>query len=78
MKKSEVKFAAPDGFAPPEDTEPGKSFEVLATVKQTEDGTLELEALDGVPVGGEESAGEPDTSEDTSDFLGAVEKGMAS
>lgn len=78
MKKSEVKFAAPAGFAPPEDTEPGKSFEVLATVKQTDDGMLELEALDGAAVGGEDPADKMDTSEDSPDFLGAIEKGMTS
>ena len=77
MKKSKVKFAAPAGFAPPEDTEPGKSFEVLATVKQTDDGMLELEALDGVAVGGEEPSDEPDMSDKAPGFLGAIEKGMS-
>lgn len=72
----EIEFPAPKGFAPPEDSEPGKPFEVLATIRQKEDGTLCLEALDGAPVSPEED-GEAVTEENTEpDFLGAVEKGM--
>lgn len=33
---------------PPKNARPGESFEVVATLSQEEDGTFELEAIDGV------------------------------
>ncbi len=74
----EIEFPAPEGFAPPEDAEPGKSFEVMATLRQKDDGTLCLEAIDGVALSSEEPA-ESSDEENAEDigFLGAVEKGMS-
>jgi hypothetical protein len=72
----EIEFESPEGFAAPEDTEQGKSFEVLATLRQKEDGKLCLEAIDGVAVTSAEAKETPEMEEEE-DFLGAVEKGMA-
>jgi len=78
--KSELKFAAPKGFAAPEDNEPGKPFDVLATVKVGDDGMVHLQAIDGVALSDSESpvADPKDDMAPTEDpgFLGAVEKGM--
>lgn len=90
--KTEISFDAPKGFAPPEDSEPGKPFEVMATVRMGDDGKLVLEALDGATLDANEE-GDPDgdAAEDKAGemsgdmaegapeegFLGAIEKGMA-
>lgn len=74
--KKEIEFEAPEGFAPPEDSEPGKPFEVLATIRMKEDGKLCLEALDGAPVGEKYADKETEMPDDEDDFLGAVEKRM--
>lgn len=75
----EIEFPAPEGFAPPENSEPGNPFEVLATIRQKENGMLCLEALDGAPVSPEEDGetSEAENSEEDGGFLGAVEKGMS-
>lgn len=39
----------PKGFQPPNTARPGESFEIVATVRMTEDG-LRLEALDGMKI----------------------------
>jgi hypothetical protein len=75
----EVEFPAPQGFAAPEDTEPGKSFEVMATVRMKDDGKVCLEAIDGVPVSYKEESETPEmeTAEgEDPGFLAAIEKGM--
>lgn len=74
----EIEFEAPKGFLPPEDSEPGKPFEVLATIRLKEDGKLCLEALDGAPVGEKyaDKESKPEMPDDEDDFLGAVEKRM--
>ena len=52
-----VEFDLPDGFQIPDDTEPGESFDAVATLSVGEDGKAQLLALDGLPVeGGEEEA----------------------
>lgn len=82
----EIKFPMPDGFAAPEDAQPGKPFEVMATVMMSEDGMLALSAIDGAPVA---SASDDDDEEEMDDmeetpapegdaFLSAIEKGMKS
>lgn len=76
----EIKFPMPDGFAAPEDAQPGKPFEVMATVMMSEDGMLALSAIDGAPIA---SAPEPKAEEmdempapEGDAFLSAIEKGM--
>lgn len=81
----EIKFPMPDGFAAPEDAQPGKPFEVMATVMMSEDGMLALSAIDGAPI-----ASAPEQEEEEMDdmdempapegdaFLSAIEKGMKS
>jgi hypothetical protein len=60
-----IEFKLPEGFQVPDQTEPGQSFDAVATVSVGEDGTAQLLALDGLPVeGGEEEterrrAGQP-------------------
>ena len=74
----EIEFDAPKGFAPPEDSEPGKPFEVLATIRQKEDGKLCLEAVDGVAVTAAEKSETPEMEESEDEgFLAAVEKKFA-
>lgn len=60
-----IEFKLPDGFQVPDQTEPGQSFDAVATISVGDDGTAQLLALDGLPVeGGEEEterrrAGQP-------------------
>jgi hypothetical protein len=60
-----IEFELPDGFQVPDQTEPGQSFDAVATISVGDDGTAQLLALDGLPVeGGEEEterrrAGQP-------------------
>jgi hypothetical protein len=50
-----IEFELPSGFQVPDQTEPGESFDAVATISVGEDGTAQLLALDGLPVeGGEE------------------------
>lgn len=49
-----MKITLPQGFELPEGAKPGQPFEVVATLELYEDGTAELEALDGIPVETEE------------------------
>jgi hypothetical protein len=50
-----IEFQLPEGFQVPDQTEPGESFDAVATISVGEDGTAQLLALDGLPVeGGEE------------------------
>lgn len=52
-----IEFDLPDGFQVPDDTEPGESFDAVATLSVGDDGKAKLLALDGLPVeGGEEEA----------------------
>jgi hypothetical protein len=58
--KNSISFPAPKGFSAPEDSKPGQPFEVMATVVMAEDGSLTLNAVDGVPV---TEAPEPEDTE---------------
>lgn len=51
----------PKGFQPPNTARPGEPFEIVATVRMTEDG-LRLEALDGMKI---EEAPEPEMDDRT-------------
>lgn len=54
-----IEFALPEGFQVPDQTEPGQSFDAVATISVGEDGKAQLLALDGLPVeGGEEETAE--------------------
>lgn len=83
MKKS-ISFPAPEGFSAPEDSKPGQPFEVMATVVMADDGSLTLNAVDGVPVAAEESSVEaggesPETEVELppgDGFLMAIENGV--
>lgn len=48
---------------PPQNARPGESFEVVATLSQEEDGSFELEAIDGVKL--EDTDTEEDSMERT-------------
>jgi hypothetical protein len=79
-----LKFPMPEGFTPPEGAEKG-TFEALATLEMEEGGTLCLVAIDGIPLGSEESeepAPEGDeyeeaTAPDTGDFEKAMAMGLS-
>lgn len=51
-----IEFDLPPGFQVPDDTEPGQSFDAVATVSVGDDGKAQLLALDGLPVEGGEEA----------------------
>ena len=50
-----MKIDLPKGFRPPESARPGEPFEVVATLVLEDDGTLDLEKLDGIALGKEDS-----------------------
>jgi len=74
-----ISFTPPDGFAAPEDSEPGKPFDVLATVVMGDNGEITLQAVDGIDVAANETESEDSEMEDESSeaedpgFLGSVE-----
>jgi len=77
--KKEIEFKAPEGFVVPEDVEPGKPFEAMATLRQKEDGTLCLEAIDGAPLskdGGDYDKDDAPTDTPPPGFLDSVEAGI--
>jgi hypothetical protein len=47
-----VEFDLPDGFQTPQDVEPGATFDAVASLKMGEDGSVEMVALDGIPLPG--------------------------
>jgi hypothetical protein len=83
IMSKEIKFPAPDGFTAPEDADPTKPFEVMASVTMGEDGTLSLSAIDGVPIATESDDMDEadDEMEDDApmsvDFLSAIEAGAS-
>jgi hypothetical protein len=84
IMSKEIKFPAPDGFTAPEDADPTKPFEVMASVTMGEDGMLSLTAIDGVPIASESEemdGGMEDEMEDDAPmgdgFLVAIEKGAS-
>jgi hypothetical protein len=50
-----IEFQLPDGFQIPDQTEPGQSFDAVATISVGDDGKAQLLALDGLPVEGGEA-----------------------
>lgn len=75
-----IDIPVPQGFEAPEDSEEGRSFDVLATVSY-EGGKLILTAIDGLPVSAESKTEEPDAEEpemeEDADFMAAVERGLS-
>lgn len=71
---ADIKFAPPAGFKPPNGTKEGQEFDTLATLRMEGD-KLCLVAIDGVELTEEEKS-EPE--EDSDDWVGGVEKGLAS
>lgn len=47
-----MNLSLPEGYVMPESARPGESFEAVATLKPNDDGSFELVALDGMPLGG--------------------------
>ena len=43
-----MKITLPEGFKPPATARPGEAFEVVATLTMEEDGSFEIESIDGV------------------------------
>lgn len=70
MKKESIEFKAPEGMEIPEGTNPGDTFEAMATFQLGEGGELYLKEVDGNPVSGQD-----DTQEDQAEG-GSEEAGM--
>lgn len=76
-----IEFELPPGFQVPDQTEPGQSFDAVATISVGEDGKAQLLALDGLPVeGGEEEteerrAGQPPAPGGAAATAGQVQGG---
>jgi hypothetical protein len=70
---AEIKFTPPAGFKTPNGTKEGEEFDTLATLRM-EGSELCLVAIDGVELTEEETS-EPE--EDSDDWVGGVEKGLA-
>jgi len=80
LMSNAIKFPAPDGFTAPEDADPTKPFEVMASVTMGEDGMLSLTAIDGVPIASESEEMEEEMDEESPmsvDFLSAIEAGAS-
>ena len=45
-----MKITMPKGVVPPKGVKPGESFESVCTFKQEDDGSFELESVDGAPM----------------------------
>ena len=79
-KMESIEFKAPEGLEIPEGTNPGDTFEVMATVALGKEGELYLKEIDGMPVSGVEQKEEevPETKEEMPEqdggFLEAVER----
>jgi hypothetical protein len=75
-----IDIPVPQGFEAPEDSEEGRSFDVLATVSY-EGGKLTLTAIDGLPVSAKAETKEEDSEgpemEEEADFMAAVERGLS-
>lgn len=56
-----MRITLPKGFELPENARPGEPFEVVATLEMNEDGTFELEAIDGMEIEGESETEPPET-----------------
>lgn len=54
-----MKLTLPEGFTAPKNARPGEPFEVVATIRPSEDGTFSLVALDGMALPEEEEDDEP-------------------
>ena len=55
-----MKITLPAGYEVPANVKPGEPFEVVATLELNEDGSFELEAIDGMDL---EKPEEPDPEE---------------
>ena len=44
----------PGGFPPPKNARPNEPFEIVASIRPSEDGTFSIVAIDGVPLPEEE------------------------
>lgn len=75
----EIEFKAPEGLEIPEGTNPGGSFEVMATVTLGEEGELYLKEIDGLPISTESEDEEVEADDETQDnggFLEAMDRRM--
>lgn len=71
MKSEKTKNAYPefsvDGFQIPEGVKPGEDFEIVATLRASESGTLMLIAVEGMPVTQEEPDSEKEKALESRD-----------
>jgi len=71
----EIEFKSPEGLEIPEGTNPGESFEVMATVALGEEGELYLKEVDGLPISMESEDEEQDGVPEGG-FLEAMDRRM--
>lgn len=62
---SEPEFETPEGFGPPQGTEPGQEFEAVAVLRLKPDGQLCLVSLDGSKFEDSEKDYDDDEPEET-------------
>ena len=55
-----MKITLPEGFTPPKNARPNEPFEIVASIRPSEDGTFSIVAIDGVPLPEEEEDDEMD------------------
>jgi len=75
----EIEFKSPEGLEIPEGTNPGESFEVMATVTLGEEGELYLKEIDGLPISTESEDEEIEADDETQNkggFLEAMDRRM--
>jgi hypothetical protein len=51
MEVEQVSFMPPQSFRPPDDAKDGREWEQMVTVKKSEDGSLVITKVGGIPLG---------------------------
>lgn len=63
VENESATFKAPEGFTLPDGTKPGDPFPASVTLKQNDDGTLQVLEVEGMPVAAEPETPEEDAAE---------------
>lgn len=75
MNENKVEFFPPKGFSPPEQTEPGKGFDLVCTFKVKPDGAICLTRLGETDMPG--YGGRDEDAHESKPDYGEYAKGMA-
>ncbi len=68
-----VEFDLPEGFQLPENAEPGQTFDAVASLKMSDDGQVQLVAIDGIPLQGVDKGNDNDADDQPQQTNGAAE-----